>query len=74
MIWTAIDECAMSDHNVGINWHVQVRPLILILADCWQIHEERAQRASFAWNLMFSRAWRSCGGRAMVVRSGGCFS
>lgn len=44
----------------------QVRPFILTLADCWQMHEDRAHSASFAWSFMLSKALRSCGGTDMI--------
>ena len=45
-----------------------VRPLILTFGVCWQRQDDKAQSASLAWSLKFSRARKSCGGRAMVAQ------
>lgn len=48
-----------------------MRPLILTLGVCWQRQDDIAQMASLAWSLKFSRARKSCGGRAMTAQDFG---
>lgn len=70
------DDLVYCAHNVSVNTgaadslNAQVLPLIFTLADCWHIHEERAQNASLTWYLSPSRVCSSCGGSDIEAAAG----